>query len=276
MKNCKVIAITNQKGGVGKTTTTANLGVALVDMGKRVLVIDTDPQASLTMSLGFRDTDNLNCTLTSVFRTIVEDYEMNPKFEVLKNEEGIDVMPADIELCGIEIMLVNEMSREKVLKTYVDSVRDKYDYILIDCMPSLGMLTFNALCAADSVIIPSQPEFLSAKGLDQLVKTIGRIKRRLNPDLKIDGILLTMVDYRTTFARDVSEMMRQQYDKYTKVFNTAIPRSIRAAETSAEGVSIFKHDPKGKIADAYRLFAKEVDSIAKEQIRRKNRAESVR
>lgn len=276
MKNCKVIAITNQKGGVGKTTTTANLGVALADMGKRVLVIDTDPQASLTMSLGFKSPDNLNCTLTSVFRTIVEDYEMNPKFEVLKNEEGIDVMPADIELCGIEIMLVNEMSREKVLKTYVDSVRDKYDYILIDCMPSLGMLTFNALCAADSVIIPSQPEFLSAKGLDQLVKTIGRIKRRLNPDLKIDGILLTMVDYRTTFARDVSEMMRQQYDKYTKVFNTAIPRSIRAAETSAEGVSIFKHDPKGKIADAYRLFAKEVDSIAKEQIRRKNRAESVR
>ena len=184
-------------------------------------------------------------------------------------------MPANIELSGMEVSLVNEMSREQILKTYVESVRDRYDFILIDCMPSLGMLTLNALCAADSVIIPTQPEFLSAKGLEQLLGTIGRVKKRMNPALKIDGILMTMVDSRTNFARDVSALIRRNYGRYMTVFRTSIPRSVRAAETSAEGKSIFQHDPNGKVAAAYENLTKEVMDDGRSQ-RIKDRADSVR
>ena len=275
MNECKVIAIANQKGGVGKTTTTVNLGAALAKMGKRVLLIDADPQASCTVALGFKNPDKLQCTLSSVFKTIMEDYEIKPEFNVLQCDEGMDLMPADIELCTVEMMLMNELSREGIMREYTDSVRDRYDYILIDCMPSLGLLTLNALCACDSVIIPSQPDYLSAKGLEQLMTNLCKVKKRMNPELKVNGIVLTMVDYRTTFARDVSEMIRSNYSKY-RVFETAIPRSIRVAETSAEGVSIFEHDPKGKVAEAYSMFAKEVDSDGQKQICRKNRDDEVR
>lgn len=182
MCDCKVIAITNQKGG-GKTTTAVNLGAELIRQGKRVLVIDADPQGSLTISLGIKNSDKLNLTLANVMQSIVEDKELTSGFCLLKTGEGIDLMPSNIELSGIEIRLVNEMSREKVLKTYVDTVRSKYDYIIIDCMPSLGMRTFNAMCAADSVIIPTQPEFLSVKGLDQLLSIINRVRKHINSDL---------------------------------------------------------------------------------------------
>ena len=183
MSNCKVIAVTNQKGGVGKTTTTVNLGVGLARHGKRVLLLDLDPQSSLTLSLGFRNLDDLYPTVTDVMNNVLEDGEITKDFTVYKSCEGVDLLPADLQLCGLEVQLVNEMSRELVLKTYVDTVKDKYDFILIDCMPSLGMLTLNALCAADSVIIPTQQEYLSAKGLDQLIGTISRIKKRMNPSL---------------------------------------------------------------------------------------------
>lgn len=276
LNNCKVIAIANQKGGVGKTTTAANLGVGLVRQGKKVMIIDADPQGSLTLSLGIKNPDELNSTLANVMERIVEDKEFESGFAVLTTEEGIDLMPSNIELSGIEVRLVNEMSRERVLKTYIDTVRDKYDYILIDCMPSLGMMTFNALCSADSVIIPTTPEFLSAKGLEQLLGTINRVKRRINPDLKIDGILITMVDNRTRFGRGLANLIRQQYGKYPTVFNTVIPRSIRAVETTAEGKSIYLHDKNGKVAEAYANLTKEVMSDGKERQRIKSSSEFVR
>ena len=275
MNECKVIAITNQKGGVGKTTTAVNLGVGMARQGKKVLLIDMDPQGSLTLSLGFRKPDDLYPTVTDVMKNIADNGELTEEFPVQMSSEGVFLMPANIELSGMEVRLVNEMSREQVLRAYVDSVRTHYDFILIDCMPSLGMLTLNALCAADSVIIPTQPEFLSAKGLEQLLGTIGRVRKRMNPGLRIDGILLTMVDSRTLFARDVSDLIRNSYSKYTKVYGTIIPRSIRAAETSAEGKSIFLHDPNGKVAKAYDDLTKEVLDYGRAQ-RQKDRADAVR
>lgn len=201
--NCRVIAIANQKGGVGKTTTTSNLGIGLARQGKRVLLIDADAQGSLTASLGYREPDKLDITLANVMANAINEEEMEADYGILKHEEGIDLMPGNIELSGIEVSLVNVMMRETVLRSYIDNQRERYDYILIDCMPSLGMLTINAVAAADSVLIPVQAAYLPVKGLEQLIKTIGKVKRQINPRLEIEGILMTMVDSRTTYARNV-------------------------------------------------------------------------
>ncbi len=277
MSNCKVIAITNQKGGVGKTTTSVNLGAGLTRLGKKVLLIDADPQGSLTISLGIKKPDELNSTLANVMQSIVEDNELPSGFALLKTQDGMDLMPSNIELSGIEIRLVNEVSRERVLKSYVDTVRENYDYILIDCMPSLGMMTFNALCAADSVIIPTQPEFLSAKGLEQLLSTINRVKRHINPNLKVDGILITMVDYRTRLGRGLINVIRRDYGKSPTVFNTVIPQSVKAKEATVSGVSVFKHDENGKITEAYQSLAQEVLSDGKEaRLRQRHSSEFIR
>lgn len=275
MNEYKVIALTNQKGGVGKTTSTVNLGIGLAKQGKRVLLIDNDPQASMTLSLGYKHPDDLFPTVTDVMNNIMDDGEVTKEFPVIKSKEGVDVLPANLELCGVELRLVNEISREQVLKTYIDTVRKDYDYILIDCMPSLGMLTINALVAADRILIPTQPEFLSAKGLETLIKNISRVKKRMNPNLTIDGILLTMVDSRTNLSRDVSALIKQTYSGIAKIYNTAIPRSVKAAEATAEGKSIFALEPKNKVAAAYFYLSKEVLDDGKTQ-RSKHRTECVR
>ena len=276
MSNCKVIALTNQKGGVGKTTTAVNLGVGLVQQGKKVLLIDADAQANLTMALGYNRPDDIPITLSTVMQNIVDDKSFDVSQGIIHHGEGVDLLPSNIELSGFEVRLINAMSRERVLKTYVNEVKKNYDYVLIDCMPSLGMMTFNALCSADSVIIPTTPEFLSAKGLEQLLGTINRVKRRINPDLKIDGILITMVDNRTRFGRGLESLIRQQYGKYPTVFNTVIPRSIRAVETAAEGKSIYLHDKNGKVAEAYANFTKEVMNDGKTRQRVKSSSELIR
>lgn len=269
-----VIAVVNQKGGTGKTTTCENLGIGLANEGKKVLLVDTDPQGSLTIALGNPRPDDLPVTLTDLMAKIIQDQPPLPKEGILSHEEGVDLVPANITLSGLEVSLVNAMSRETILKQYLETVKSQYDYILLDCMPSLGMLTVNALAASDQVLIPVQANYLSAKGLEQLLQTVNKVKRQINPKLRIEGILLTMVDSRTNYAKEISTLIRDTYGSKLKVYDADIPRSVRAAEISAEGVSIFKHDPGGKVAEAYRSLTKEVLQNAEK--RRKHQLDQLR
>ena len=255
---CKIIAIANQKGGVGKTTTTGNLGIGLAKRGKRVLLIDADAQGSLTASLGYTEPDRLEVTLATIMERIVNEDYPEPSEGILHHKEGVDLLPANIELSGIEVSLVNIMSRETVLREYMSLVSAEYDYILIDCTPSLGMITINALACADSVLIPVQAAYLPLKGLEQLIRTIGKVKRQINPKLEIEGILMTMVDSRTTYAREISGLLIENYGDKVRIYDSTIPISVRAAEVSAAGISIYTHDPKGKVAAAYESLTEEV------------------
>lgn len=261
---CRVIVVANQKGGVGKSTSCVNLGIGLAREGKRVLLIDADAQGSMTASLGYKEPDGLDITLATIMTDIIDEEPFDSRKGILIHDENIDLLPSNIELSALEVSLVNIMSRELILRQYIDQMRSFYDYILIDTQPSLGMITINAFASADEVLIPVQAAYLPVKGLQQLIKTIGKVHRQLNPKLKINGILLTMVDKRTTYARKISELLREQYGDKVRVFQNCIPMSVRAAEISAEGKSIYLHDPKGKVAEAYLELTKEVLSDEEE------------
>lgn len=258
MPNCKMIAICNQKGGVGKTTTTVNLGVGLAMQGKKVLLVDADPQCDLTTCLGWSDTDNLKNTLSDKMMEVVRGSESNPLNGILHHKENVDLVPASSDLFDFEISLVTAMNREVILKNYLSEVKNKYDYVLIDCSPSLGMMTLNSLSAADSVIIPVQAHYLSAKCMTQLLRTVNKVKRYINPNLQIDGILLTIVDNRTNLAKSTVDTLRQNFGSHIKIYKSQIPMAIKAAEVASKGESIYAYEPKSTVSKAYAEFTKEL------------------
>ena len=263
-KNGHVIALANQKGGTGKTTTTVNLGIGLARLGKKVLLIDADPQGDLTTCLGWQDQDNLQTTLATVMEKVIRDEPYSVEDGILHHSEGVDLLPSNIELSAMEMTLVNanEQSvrgdREFPLRAYVKEAKKHYDVVLIDCMPSLGMITINALAAADSVIIPVQAHYLPAKGMTQLMRTITKVKKQINPPLKVDGVLLTLVDGRTNLAKATADTLRQNYGSVLKIYRSEIPVAVKAAEISAAGKSIYAYDKYSKVALAYAEFSKEV------------------
>ena len=268
MPKCEVVAIANQKGGVGKTTTTFNLGVALAHAGKRVLLIDSDPQGDLTTYMGIHDPDNIPVTLSTLMERSIKDEDINSKEAILKHDEGIDLIPSNLELSSMEVSLVNAMSREFTLRNCLSDIKDKYDYVLIDCMPSLGMITINALACADKVIIPVQSEFLAAKGMSHLMNTVLKVRKQINPNLKVGGILLTMVDGRTNLSKDIANELRSTYGTVFKSYDNQIPRGVKAAESSRMGESVLSYDSSSKVAQSYIDFAKEVlDYERKEKTR---------
>jgi len=254
----RIIFIGARKGGVGKTMTAASLGVGLAREGKKTLIIDTDSQHSLTVSLGVKEPDKLPITLTTVMSHIINETDFDPTAGIIHHTDGVDLLPANSSLTGVELALLPLIGRETVLRQYIEMLKPHYDYVLIDTPPTLDLLTVNALAAADSTIIPVVPKFLDAKGLELLLKSIAQIRRQINPNLSIGGILLTMVDRRANFTKEIITLIENTYGGKIRIFGEHIPRSIRAAEATAQGISIFRHDPNGKVASAYQSLVREV------------------
>lgn len=249
----KVIAIANQKGGVGKTTTAVNLSASLVQEGRNVLIIDVDPQGNTTSGIGVNKGDIDRC----IYNVLVEDADAD-EIIVPTATENLDILPSTIQLAGAEIELVSTISREVRLKNAIEHIRDRYDYIIIDCPPSLGLLTLNSLTAADSVVIPVQCEYYALEGLSQLLNTVRLVQKHLNHDLKIEGVLLTMLDARTNLGIQVIEEVKKYFRD--KVFETIIPRNVRLGEAPSHGQSIVTYDPRSRGAEVYSDLAKEVIS----------------
>ena len=270
----EIIAIANQKGGVGKTTTTFSLGVALRKQGNKVLLIDVDPQGDLTTCMGYYDQDKLQNTIATLMSDTIYDNEVAAEKAILHHKEGIDLIPANLDLSAIEFSLVNAMSREFTLKNSIRDIKDNYDYILIDCMPSLGMITINALACSDKIIIPVQGEYLAAKGMGHLLKTVSRIHKQINPNLKIGGVLLTLVDKRTNLSKQVRDTVNNNYGQYVKIYNTEIPKAVNTAKSTSTGKSIFEFDKNSPVALSYKELAKEV--LDDERARTKNETSKVR
>lgn len=253
---CRVIAVANQKGGVGQTTTCINLGVALARLGKKVLLVDADPQGQVALGLGFPK--KVRVTLKNMLENIIMGLEFDPKEAILKHKEGVEVIPANKLLAGLDVALINVEDREKVLKEYLELLEDDYDYILIDCMPSLGMMVINALYAADSVLIPVQPQYYATDGLTELLKAVKGIKQRYNPKLEIEGILFTMDSRRFNNSKRQKKAVQEAYGTAVRIFERSIPRTEALSETTPEGVSIFAYDICSIGAKSYAELAQEV------------------
>lgn len=258
MNKTKIIAIANQKGGVGKTTTTVNLGTSLARQGKKVLLLDLDPQSNLTMCMGYPNPEELKTTIVDVFISYATDQKAIPINELIVKAEGCDLIPASIELAGIELLISNTLIRESILKSFFLQFENQYDIILIDCMPSMGLLTVNAFVASTSVLIPVEAHYLSVKGLELLVTTIIKIKTLINKELEFEGILVTMLNERLNLSKAVINDLYELYGKNIKIFDTMIPRSIKAVEPTRLGKSSYLNNPTCKVSLAYEELAKEV------------------
>ena len=258
--DCKVIAVANCKGGTGKSTTAINLGVGLADKGYRVLLVDNDPQGSMSLGLGIDNPDMLDYSLAPALVDMITGERVDPRKGILSHEEGVDLMPGNIELCGLEVELVEKGIKE-ALRKYLSFFKNDYAYIIIDCQPSLSQLTLNAFAAADSIIVPVQASYLPVKGLEQFISAVNQVKGPLNPMLRIEGILLTMVDNRTNNSKEIIRLLHKNIGGNINIFKTSIPFSVKASESTGMHKSIYRHSPRCKVADAYRRLTEEVLEI---------------